>query len=154
MKPGRRTVNLVKSSSGPGMTTVADGYHEAEILDYLGESRNEEVPQSSTTMKTTSGDHEAVLAIQALLRRQVPAPGVPYLCNPTTRPGWVEPTVLGQNPEGEGLRSFLQYLVCNLCYGHGHSSPDCILTIRQFMKVVENYGILTTMEKAAVSSTF
>lgn len=64
------------------MTAVSDGQHDAEILGYLGESHNDDgAPQSSMTMKTIAGDHEADLALQGRLRRQVSAPAVPHLGN-------------------------------------------------------------------------
>lgn len=123
-------------------------------MGYLGESYDDKGgSQSSTTMKNTSGDHDALLAVQARPRRQIDAPRVPNLGNPGTRPSWVETKVPAQNHKSEGIFSSLQYLVCCLCYGYGHISQDFIQTLRQLMKAVEYYETLTAIEKAAVPST-
>lgn len=54
------------------------------------------------TMKTIAGDHEADLALQGRLRRQVSAPTVPHLGNRSAHPGWVKSSVSAQDHDGEG----------------------------------------------------
>lgn len=148
VRPGRRTVNHVRSFSDSGATTAIDEQTDDETFGYLGEVQDEgEVSHLSKTMTTASDDQEAFFALQARLRHQVPAPKVRNLGNPNNRPGLVDTRAPTQVRGVEGQGPSFQYLVCHYCYAHGHISPNCTLTIRQLIKVLENYGKLSPMRK-------
>lgn len=136
------------------MTVAPEEEYGKEGVGYMGEiSKEERLNHSPTTMNTTFDDDDPISALQPSFLRPVPAPKVPHYNNTRTRSGWAAPKVPMQHPKGEGPSPALQYFVCHLCYGHEHISPDCILTLRQLTKVIENYEKLTDIEKAAVPST-
>lgn len=70
VKPGRRTTNLLQSSSGSVTTTTAGEEHGEETLCYMGECpKNEKITYPSTTVTATFGDDVPILSLQPSLCR-------------------------------------------------------------------------------------
>lgn len=77
---------------------------------------------------------------------------MPQLANPRIGPGLVDSRP--QAPaQSDGHCPSLQYLVCHHCYYHGYISPDCILTLPEMKKVIENSEKSSAMEKAKAPAT-
>lgn len=123
MKPsGRRTVNVMESSSDLTESPVVEAQNEEEVLGYIGETRYEWIlPNSSMTMRTTT-DSDALLALQERPERSVSASKMPHLTNPRTLQGWVD-----RQAQGGEQGPALKYLGCNQSCAYGHVSPDAVI---------------------------
>lgn len=107
------------------------------------------IPNFSALLSTTT-ESEPLPALQAGPRWQVFAAKVPHLANPRSHACWVDRKASVQGQDG---RPRLVYLVRHLRYAHSPVSPDSILTLRQQIKMIENFGNFSSMEKAAFFAT-
>lgn len=80
--------------------------------------------------------------------RQVRPPPIAYSqgIHQTARPGWKD-----ARPQVPG--SPRKTVICHACYGRGHYSPDCPLTVRQLYEVIRNYEALSVENRNRVPNT-
>lgn len=84
------------------------------------------------------------------------APRIPYSNGYVynQQPFWSNTGIRGRVPRYQNAPSCgVVSLICHLCYTHGHTSPHCLLSIRELPVITANYKALTSEEKATVPMT-
>ncbi|CAN8069909.1 unnamed protein product [Agarophyton chilense] len=106
-----------------------------------------ELPSTLDESQYVTEDHTLLYADNGRVR----APRVPHESGNVrfSRPGWrdTRPAVKFAEPRHPTPASGL---ICHLCYKLGHTSPQCVLSLREWAQVVVNYEALSLEDKAAV----
>ncbi|CAN8070210.1 unnamed protein product [Agarophyton chilense] len=108
----------------------------------------------TTKLPSTLDESQYVIEDDTLLyadNGRVRAPRVPHESGNVrfSRAGWrdTRPVVMFAEPRHPTPASGL---ICHLCYKTGHTSPQCVLSLREWAQVVINYEALSQENKAVV----
>ncbi|CAN8071375.1 unnamed protein product, partial [Agarophyton chilense] len=156
-----KTLLLESNSSSPSFATDGipkQGYDNINVIHHDGLSiPTTELPSTTDgSVDSTARDTENGQVFY-LNDRRTPAPRTPYSNGMTRiqRPGWVGNGEPGRYTDARNAvpRNAGVTLVCHLCFERGHTSPQCLLSLRDMARVVDNYEALSTQEKVSVPLT-
>lgn len=128
-------------------SSTADPYGEGtQGSEYIGEQE---------------GVGDPVLALGGRPRGHTPAPRLRHEDAHTRRArrGWVGRPPHAGGPQYKGPQAQHEHphkryaLIFFKCYRKGHTSPQCLITIKDLQQVVLNYEALSPMERLGIAST-
>lgn len=152
-----RIVALVDSPSESRLSTIEyDARGNEHHVNLLNRESEEDSEETKGAAQTTSYDQTSYDLSPAFSERShVPAPRIPYADRHTkfNLPGWGGGRRASPSPARSPGRiddARRRNFTCDVCYEHGHISPDCNLPLRATATFIQNYENLTLQEKATV----
>lgn len=150
-KPAKALLAEPDSLSLMADRTPREGFDNVHVAHADGVSiPTTELPSTTESSFETAQDRSLLY----VGNNRAQAPRVPFANGVTRnqRPGWVDNRSAGRFTDVRNVapRSAAVPIICHLCYTHGHTSPQCVLSIREMAAVVANYEALTPEEKRTV----
>lgn len=131
-----------------------DGTGDLHLFHEGSSQPTSELPSTAAYEDSISSD-----PVMALGRpRHIPAPRIAFQEHSPqvalNRPGWQDRNASARRQDPRDRATQMRPpAICHQCYAHGHISPDCVVPMRYYLKVITNYENLPETDKVRVPTT-